>query len=341
MNEKKTLMNYEKKNISVEELASLLKFSLTDVSEAYEKIEALISDGIIEPVKASGKNGNLTYSWYKKYRITIAEEIDEGVLKSIRSLNPILLSNGYLPSHPSVYMKNKDVIDGINKYLFSKQEDEFISRKERSFEIFGKEKVLDDSGVKSLLKSLQITDEKLGFYDTPEYCFHDYIPVRKNQMTLLVCENKDIWFNIRRCMFEDGFKKLFGVPIDGVVYGSGNKVSQKQGALIEYIKFMGNPQVSFWYWGDIDREGFDIYRRTCEVNVGLDITLFWPGYKKMIERAKEIELEDSPSSKKEGMNFEDLFDGFNLEEKAYLIKMLKGNKLIPQEIISYKLLSEG
>ena len=156
MNEKKTLMNYEKKNISVEELASLLKFSLTDVSEAYEKIEALISDGIIEPVKASGKNGNLTYSWYKKYRITIAEEIDEGVLKSIRSLNPILLSNGYLPSHPSVYMKNKDVIDGINKYLFSKQEDEFISRKERSFEIFGKEKVLDDSGVKSLLKSLQI-----------------------------------------------------------------------------------------------------------------------------------------------------------------------------------------
>ena len=119
MNEKKTLMNYEKKNISVEELASLLKFSLTDVSEAYEKIEALISDGIIEPVKASGKNGNLTYSWYKKYRITIAEEIDEGVLKSIRSLNPILLSNGYLPSHPSVYMKNKDVIDGINKYLFS------------------------------------------------------------------------------------------------------------------------------------------------------------------------------------------------------------------------------
>lgn len=341
MNVKKTLLNYEKKNISVEDLASLLKFSLTDIKEAYETIESLIEDGLIEPIKASGKSGNLAYSWYKKYRITVVEEIDDSVIKDIKRLNSRLLQNGYLPAHPLVYLENMEVIDAISKFLFLNHDADFISRKERSFELFGKEKVLDNPSVKSLLKSLQITENELRFYDTPEYCFHDYIPVRKNQMTLLICENKDIWFNIRRCMFEDGFKKLFGVPLDGVVYGSGNKVSQKQGALAEYIKFMGNPQVKFLYWGDIDREGLDIYRRTCEVNGGLDITLFLPGYKKMIEKARGVELEDSPSSKKEGMDFEDLLGGFNLEEKVYLIKTLNENKLIPQEIISYKFLCEG
>ena len=73
-----------------------------------------------------------------------------------------------------------------------------VSRKERSFEIFEQEKILDDSSIKSLIKSLGITQDDLCFYDTPEYCFHDYIPQKKNNMVLLICENKDIWFNIRR-----------------------------------------------------------------------------------------------------------------------------------------------
>lgn len=109
--------------------------------------------------------------------------------------------------------------------------------------------MLDDPEVKSLLRHLEISESDLGFYDTPEYCFHDYIPERKNDLTLLICENKDIWFNIRRCMFEDHFKSLFGVAIDGVVYGNGSKVSNKAGALVEYVRFMGNPNVTFLYWG--------------------------------------------------------------------------------------------
>ena len=214
------------------------------------------------------------------------------------------------------------------------------SRKERSFEIFGREKVLDDSEVKSLLRHLEISESDLEFYDTPEYCFHDYIPQRKNELILLICENKDIWFNIRRCMFEDHFKSLFGVSIDGVVYGNGNKVSNKAGALVEYVRFMGNPNVTFLYWGDIDREGFDIFRRTRDVNDSLNIELFIPGYRKMIERAQNISLEDSPSSKKEGVSFAALFEGFSAKEQQFLNRVLEDNKLIPQEIIPYTILSE-
>lgn len=340
MDIKNKLLAFGKKNIALEDLAVLLKVEMADTKALFDMVSLLVNDMVVEPVKSSGQNGNRKYPLFKKYRILVKEESSAETEKQIRQLHPALCKSGYLSSHVQEYLKHKEVINCLNSFLFSKKAEEPISRKERSFEIFGREKVLDDSEVKTLLRHLAIMDSDLGFYDTPEYCFHDYIPERKSNLTLLICENKDIWFNIRRCMFEDHFKSLFGTAIDGVVYGNGNKVSHKQGALAEYIRFMGNPNVAFLYWGDIDREGFDIFRRTREVNASLNIELFVPGYRKMIERAQSICFEDSPSSKKEGVSFEDLFDGFSAEEQTFLNRVLEENKLIPQEIISYTVLSE-
>lgn len=340
MDIKNKLLTYGKKSITLEELIYVLKIKTADTKSLFDMVSELVDASILEPVKNSGQNGNRKYPLFKKYRILIREESSEEVEKKIRQLHPALQRTGYLSSHVQEYLKHRDVIECLNVFLFSRKAGEPISRKERSFEIFGREKVLDDSEVKSMLRHLEISDSDLGFYDTPEYCFHDYIPERKNDLTLLICENKDIWFNIRRCMFEDHFKSLFGAAIDGVVYGNGNKVSNKTGALVEYVRFMGNPNVAFLYWGDIDREGFDIFRRTRDVNDSLEIKLFLPGYRKMIEQAQNICLEDSPSSKKEGVSFADLFEDFSAEEQQFLNRVLEDNKLIPQEIISYTILSE-
>ena len=76
------------------------------------------------------------------------------------------------------------------------------------------------------------------------------------------------------------------------------------------------------------------------MNDSLNIELFIPGYRKMIERAQNISLEDSPSSKKEGVSFADLFEGFSAKEQQFLNRVLEDNKLIPQEIIPYTILSE-
>lgn len=340
MDIKNKLLMYGKRSITLEALSDLLKVEMVDAKSLYNKISEMVEASFLEPVKNSDQNGNLRYPLFKKYRILVKEELSEDAEKQIRQLHPTLRKSGYLSSHVQEYLKHREVINSLNTFFFSKKAGEPISRKERSFEIFGREKVLDESEVKSLLRHLEISESDLGFYDTPEYCFHDYIPERKNDLTLLICENKDIWFNIRRCMFEDHFKSLFGVAIDGVVYGNGNKVSNKAGALVEYVRFMGNPNVTFLYWGDIDREGFDIFRRTRDVNDSLNIELFIPGYRKMIEKAQSICLEDSPSSKKEGVSFENLFEGFSADERIFLKRVLETNKLIPQEIIPYTVLSE-
>ena len=340
MNSRKCLLEYGKKIIILDEVRALLNISGSDISELYESISSLVNNGLLEPVKKSGLNGNKKYPLYKKYRIKVEDEISTDTVDKIGRLHPSLLKSGYLSAHPKEYENNCDLIEKLSRYLFKRTTSVPVSRKERSFEIFGREKILDDNTFKTLLHNMKISNDDLCFYDTPEYCFHDYIPIRKERMVLLICENKDIWFNIRRCMFEEGFESLFGVSIDGVVYGNGNKVSQKQGALIEYVRFMGAPDVKFLYWGDIDREGFDIFRRTRDVNSPLDIELFIPGYRKMLEKARNTELEPSPSSKKEGMSFDDLTMDFTPEERELLNIVFTENKLIPQEIIPYTLLSE-
>ncbi|MCR4890808.1 MAG: hypothetical protein K5989_01285, partial [Lachnospiraceae bacterium] len=219
VNFRNKLLDYGKKNISLDDLVDILGIKEGDAGTRFACIQELMDGGLLEPVKSSGVNGNIRYPLYKRYRISIKEEENKELIKELGQLHPILLKSGFLSAHPRDYIRHKDVIEKLNGYLFSGKAGEPISRKERSFEIFGREKLLDDSGVKALLRSLQIKESDLAFYDTPEYCFHDYIPERKEELNLLICENKDIWFNIRRCMFEDHYRSLFGVPLDGVVFG--------------------------------------------------------------------------------------------------------------------------
>lgn len=195
MDHKNILLMSKKKNITLEDLAVILRVETANTKALFDIISELVKDKILEPVKSSGQNGNRKYPLFKKYRILIKEESSEETEKQTRQLHPALQRTGYLSSHVQEYLKHRDVIECLNTFLFSRKIGEAISRKERSFEIFGREKALDDSEVKTLLRHLEISELDLGFYDTPEYCFHDYIPERKNDLTLLICENKDIWFN--------------------------------------------------------------------------------------------------------------------------------------------------
>ncbi len=80
------LKKYGKKNITIEDLASLLKFSLADIKNAFEIIEHLTKEGVIKAVKASGKNGNLSFPLYKKYRILLEDEPNEEIFENITKL---------------------------------------------------------------------------------------------------------------------------------------------------------------------------------------------------------------------------------------------------------------
>ena len=152
MDIKAKLQRFGKRTITLEELSSVTNTVSSDVRNLYTRIQEVCELGYIEPVKNSGKNGNISYPLYKKYRILVKEEADNETIDEIRKLHPLLLRSGYLSANPLEFQKNRAVIECLSAYLFGDKDVTFISRKERSFEIFGHEKTLDDSIVKTLLR---------------------------------------------------------------------------------------------------------------------------------------------------------------------------------------------
>ena len=153
-------------------------------------------------------------------------------------------------------------------------------------------------------------------------------------MTLLICENKDIWFNIRRRMYEDSANSIFGVRIDGVVYGCGNKVSER-GALSEYTRFMDTESVQYLYWGDIDRAGLNIYLSLIKNNPDISVQLFVPAYEEMLNLAEKRNIPDSTDNRERIGDYSCIYQLFTEESKNRLTEYITDNKRIPQEIINY------
>lgn len=324
-------------NITLTELRSVLH-NPNEVT-LYDVVSKAVSDGILSPVKKSGTNGNFVYPLYLKYHVLVTA-VDHDNASEILSLHPLLLQSGILQQKPDLYTEHAREIRQMNAYLFRvvKENQVPVSRKERSFEIFGDEKALDHLG--RFFNRLGLSMDVLMYYDTPEDCFHDYIPIRKDNLVLLVCENKDIWFNIRRRMFEDNATSIFGVHIDGIVYGEGNNASAAgtdgNGSMTVYTKLLGIPNVFYLYWGDIDRAGFDIYMSIRKNNPTLNMSLFKQGYMEMLRLAEGRNIPDSDDHRTHSNDYKAILQWFGMEYIQKCLSYLDKNKRVPQEIITYQ-----
>ncbi len=336
MDLKAKLLSWKKASVTKAELEQLTGLHTDDA--LFPLVQGAVNDGLLKPFRNAETNGNRRYLIYMKYHILRGKEDHTDLLPMIRKLHPLLLQNGYIQNHLKAYGEYRDVLERISRWLFQNPEKPVaVSRKERSFEIFGAEKILDETGVKNLLSRLQISADTLCFYDTPAYCFHDYIPRRADEMCLLICENKDIWFNLRKMLYEFGRCKLWGTVLDGVIYGEGNRVCEN-GALTEYTRFLGVSNVRYLYWGDIDREGLNIAVRLFLNNRELSIMPFRKAYLQMLERAKSCRI--SPSEDKRGQmeDYAPFMAAFQTDEQTLISDAMDKNLHIPQEIISFAVL---
>ena len=331
MNIETRLKSWNKRIISKSELATL--FHTSSDAELCNLVSEAVKKGVLSPVISSGTNGNRAYPVYLKYKLVVAEDYSQA-LSDIDLLHPSITKTGYLQSKPELYLKYKDQLQKLNRYLFHNSPSVQVSKKERSFEIFDEEKQLEDNSFRNLLERLGLTADILGYYNTPEYCFNDFIPERKMRMILLICENKDIWFNIRRRMYEDSSRCIFGVHIDGAIYGGGNKISEA-GALSAYTQFLNADSVQYLYWGDIDRAGLNIYLSLVKNNPDLYIQIFTPAYEEMLRLAEMRNIPDSMDHRERSKDYEPIYRHFSDEVRCSLERYIEENKRIPQEIISY------
>lgn len=336
------LVRYKKRTIDRENLRRWGKCS--SEKELYELVEELKARGAIRPFKTKGKtNGNPIYPVMDKYHILVKDDYSD-VDEQIRNLHPVLLRNGYLNRHKEKFREYGRRLEQVSDYLYKVKErsgsecySSPISKKSRSYLIFGEEKVFDEEkGFLSLLGSLGVGSDLLMYYETPPYAYPTYVHRATEHPVYIITENKDIWFDLRRLMFEDNIASFLGCPLDGVVLGYGNQITKKGGALTEYTKFL-KVDARYLYCGDIDRAGFRIYKWLCEENPGLKIDLFLPAYRLMLDLAEGVEfIERSRDERKYSGPPKDILALFECDRhKALLVKCLDENRRIPQEILNY------
>ena len=349
MEQLEKVLKNAKNTISDEELQQI--FQESDYNLFHSEVEKLVESGVLVPVKSSKTNGRLP-PLFNKYRIIKPQEDNTGCLESVRRLNPVLNISGYL-QRPELYRKHLEMVEGISRYLWFAQNLLVIpmSRKERSFSVWGREKFLDEhmALVREVLKFNRLEENFLNYYDTPEP-FFEYLHERDEQLTtVLVIENKDTWFTFRKLMQNTGKNIIEGTVVNVLLYGEGNKIT-KRGALEDYSTTMLGGQggqgvqeglsARFLYFGDLDWEGIRLFFRTRDANPSLELKPFSSLYRLMLELAETVELPKSLDQRGVIGPLPEFLALVGLPEEESLRALLTEGKYIPQEIVNYQVVAK-
>ncbi len=331
------LKKSKKVGITLDELSSMI--CCFDYVKMCGIITELLDSSVIEPIKRSGLNGR-NPPLYVKYRIIKKFELSEEIKNEINTLH-YYIDTTYLTTHYEHYLANRKLLLKLSDYLKTNSSALLasISENERAYEIWGNEKVLDNSENVSLLKKC-ISLERLNMYASPEP-FFEY-RINTPAKTILACENKDTWFTLRKLITDEGYSNVvLGVAFDSLIYSEGNKVTKSTNSLTDYLSVSCDFNGRVFYWGDIDYEGLGIFIRAMAANPELDIIPFAEVYKTMVDlfykkleagADKEVFKGHQNQKRPENINvFYDMLDGGLSSE---IDKLLISGFYIPQEIIN-------
>ena len=337
-------MIINKKIIELEELEKIYK--ITEYTKLVEIVKMLMKKGEIVPIKNSGGNGK-NPTLYKRYRVVSKSQDNEEILNEIHYKLCSRFNIEYYENHLDKYKEHRGYILKLNDFMINNSRllDSKISINERSFQIWGREKFLQKEGGKTILKNLGISLDGLNYYDTSEplayYSHNKYTP-----QNILIIENKDTYFTMRNHMIS-GNNIILGEKIDTIIYGGGKNVKNAFNDFkISVEEYVSNTSNSFFYFGDLDYEGIIIYEGFYE-SFYKDYYLrpFFNGYRKMIDKVKELNIDLPKMKDGQNRNITGLFfkhlqlinnndmDIFTDYEKQ--IKYILENDLyVPQEIIN-------
>jgi hypothetical protein len=341
MNYTAEITNCGKRIIETDDLQRIVKEP--DYNKFYQIVINAVEKGVLEPVKASKTNG-MFLPLYNKYKIKKPEEDMEIYLQQIRKLSPYLNISGYL-ENVTIFKKHMAIVSGLSDFLWRDERllKEPMSINERSFSIWGKEKFLKEnkSIINEILKFNGLDESYLNFYNTPEP-FFEYIHSKELNNAVLVLENKDTWFTMRRIMQETGKNDIYGERVDVLLYGEGSKISKPE-ALQEYIFMMlGNKGsgAKVLYFGDLDLEGIHIFNRVRRANPELDIKPFSEIYRLMLNLARGRNLPLTKDKRELEIDIIE-FEQFLCENSIKDIKsIIETGKYIPQEIVNYQVIMD-
>lgn len=328
------------KRISLEALAKKRR------EDGYEKLHSYIvseiAAGTLKPVKASGTNGKKP-ALYLEYWL-LEEKRDYSVFEEELNYRLIpRISTDYYLHHLPEYEKDRWYVLQLNDFLQNHADrlTEAESLNERSFEIWQREKFLKKEQGKRILKRCGIDVQDLNIYETSEPLAY-YSHSRQTPQKLLILENKDTFFSMRRHLLSGG-ETFFNEKIETLIYGAGKGILRSFSDFkICAEPYMTCPENTICYFGDLDYEGIGIYENLAQLTGGqYEICPFLPAYEAMLKKAfagreKAAAIAALPETK-EGQNRNitgQFYSCFNREATAQMQDILAAGRYIPQEILN-------
>lgn len=321
------------KRISLEEL--LKSRSGESYSEQYRYVIGLLEREKIKPVKSSGMNGKRP-ALHRAYW-AIEPERDYGSLEEELKyrIHPMISVDYYL-AHLENYQRDREFVLLLDKYLREDREllDYSESVNERSFEIWQREKFLSREQGRRILKCCGLGMEDLNVYDTAEPLAY-YSRTRTTPQNLLILENKDTFYSMRRHLLE-GKENIFGVEIGTLIYGAGKRILKSFEDFNFCVEpYMIEPGNKIYYFGDLDYEGIGIYENFAGAFSDCwQILPFIPAYEMMLAKAgQRLSLPRTKAGQNRNISGE-FFSHFSREQTGRMKEILEREEYIPQEILN-------
>jgi hypothetical protein len=333
----KSIYDFKKKIVSVNEIQEY--FKIRDYIQLVNFINNLTNEGQLKEIKSSKLNG-MNPALFNKYRILTKAVDNTKYIDEINYSFYFSFNKDYYLNNIDKYKEDKIYIEKLTSYFrnCSERLDITMSINERSYDIWQEEKFLKYEGGLRILKNLGINLESMNIYSTPEP-FVYFSNNKYDNQNILIIENKDTWYTLRKLMLE-GQNTFLGESFSTIIYGQGKCIEK---SLEEYEftveKYLFSPN-KLVYWGDIDYEGIGIYERLKEkYESKFKIKLFRQAYKEMIKKSKKVNL--NTSKDKQNKNIKGIFYDELKEIEANIKNILENGKYIPQEILNYQILRIG
>lgn len=233
-------------------------------------VETLVDNGILKPMATSDRrmiSGRMVPMRYSLDLTALEDDQSENLSHAIDMLDLRIRQNRptFFYEHPVLFKEFQSDLELLSKWLGSERtRSRNVTRKERSYEIWGDEKHLTKThkgsrSLEALLSSdLKLdADALLNTWDTVSPDFVSYI--LPGEGFVIVSENKDFYSDMEDVLVANGRVDILGKTVRGVITGNG---WASGGTKFSDFRTRRNVTANdLLYVGDIDIDGIGILQR--------------------------------------------------------------------------------
>ena len=318
------LKKYKKKTIALDELSSLFGGDISYIDFA-KAVEGLVNLFVLFPYESSGFSQRPP-RLYNKYRINFSylKEDFFGEIKYMAATvhHKINLEYYFSKSQPT-WEADKDNILKVDYYLKNYGLPKHpASAPERSYQIFGDEKFIDENSGKRLLQRLCLYDEmkiESGFDPAMFFINSEKFLNSHSLHKHLIIENRAPFYALSESeIVHAGFTSL--------IYGAGFNILSSIGIFEKQIDLQ-NSRHQYYYFGDLDYSGISIWHYVAK---RVDTKPAIPFYNALMNCEAAIGKEYQQKNM-EALNA--FLNFFERPAQEHIIATLSNGKYFPQEAL--------